>query len=183
MAIGWIDRLRVERLVWMLDQQIYDLPRARRIATRREVRANLLEAAADVGTTEALRRIGGSRGLAEQYLVAEFGDRPRHSWMAAIVAAGFTPLLVNYLLSEAANAFRDGVRATHGAGTFTWSGVAHLQSPLTLTVTAGDVQLDGGGWAPLTYVLWLLTIIAAGRLWRLWRRSPAVPRKSAADRN
>jgi hypothetical protein len=170
MTIGWFDRLRIERLVWMLDQQLYDLPRARRIATRREVRANLVEASADVGTGTALRRIGGSRGLAEQYLVAEFGDRPRHSWIAAGYAAGLIPLLLNYFLSAAAAAFRDGVAAMHGSGTFTWSGVAYLQSAQTVTIDGGDVQVSGGAWTPLTYVLWLLAVIAAGRLWRLRNR-------------
>lgn len=180
MTIGWIDRLRIERLVWMLDQQIYDLPRARRIATRREVRANLLEASADVGTTEALRRIGGSRGLAEQYLVAEFGDQPRYSWFGAVIAAGFVPLLLNYLLSAGTNAFADGVRAAHGSGSFAYTGVAYLQSAQTVTVTGTDVQLTGGGWTPWTYTLWILIVIVAGRLWRLRRRNSQVP-VSAAD--
>ncbi|GAA4587915.1 hypothetical protein BJY16_008380 [Actinoplanes octamycinicus] len=175
MTIGWFDRLRIERLVWMLDQQLYDLPRAQRIATRREVRANLVEASADVGTTEALRRIGGSRGLAEQYLRAEFGDRPRHSWIGAVFAAGLLPLLLNFVLSEAARAFQDGVVAAHGAGTFTWSGVAGLQTALTVTVTGdGLVSRSGGGWTPLAYVLWALAVIAFGRLWRLRFRSSHV---------
>src|SRR4051794_3269347 len=100
-SLGPVDRLRIERLVWMLDQQIYDLPRSTRVATRREVRANLLEAAGDVGTTEALRRVGGSRRLAEQYLSAEFGDRPRHTWVGAAYAAALTPLLLNFFLGEA----------------------------------------------------------------------------------
>jgi hypothetical protein len=175
MTIGVLDRLRIERLVWMLDQQIYDLPRERRIATRREVRANLLEAAADVGTSAALRRLGGSRRLAEQYLAAEFGDQPRHSWIAAILAAGYTPLLLNYLLSEATNAFTDGVRAAHASGTFTRDGVAYLQHAQTVTVSGTDVQLSGGSWTLTTYVVWLLIVVFAGRLWRLRRRTSHVP--------
>ena len=63
-AITWIDRLRIEGTVWALDQRIYDLPRQSRIAKRREVRANLLTAASDVGTSAALRNLGGSRRLA-----------------------------------------------------------------------------------------------------------------------
>ncbi len=180
MTIGWFGRLRIESLVWMLDQQIYDLPRARRIATRREVRANLLEAASDVGTSEALRRIGGSRRLAEQYLVAEFGDGPRHSWIGALLAAGYTPLVLNYVLSEATNAFTDGVRAAHGSGTFAYSGVAYLQNAQTITVNGAEVQLSGGAWTPLAYVVWILIVIFAGRLWRLRRRSSHVP-VSATD--
>ncbi|GIM96530.1 hypothetical protein [Paractinoplanes toevensis] len=173
----WFDRLRIERLVWSLDQQIYDLPRAQRIAVRREVRANLLEAAQDVGTTEALRRVGSSRRLAEQYLAAEFGDGPRPSWIGAIYAAGLAPLLLNFFLSEAANAYRNAVTAAdpHATGTYVWSGVSGLQSAITYTFTDGAASSHGGAWTPLTYVLWLLVIVGTGRLWRLRpRRRPAV---------
>ena len=43
--LTWVDRLRIERVVWMLDQRLYDIPRESRIAHRREVRQNLLSAA------------------------------------------------------------------------------------------------------------------------------------------
>ena len=174
MTIGWIGRLRIEGLVWMLDQQIYDLPRTRRIATRREVRANLLDAAADVGAAEALRRIGGSRGLAEQYLRAEFGDRPRPSWIGAGFAAGLLPLLLNFFLGEASRAFREGLTAASGSGTFSWDGVAWLQHAQTFTVSNGQVSSTGGTWTPLAYGVWALAVIAAGRLWRLRRRTSQV---------
>ncbi len=49
-ALTWMDRLRIERVVWALDQRLYDLPRRSRIAKRREVRQNLLTAAQDIGT-------------------------------------------------------------------------------------------------------------------------------------
>src|SRR5204863_1033478 len=75
--LTWLDRLRIERVVWALDQRLYDVPRNSRIAHRREVRQNLLSAAQDVGTTAALRNIGTSAQLAAAYVAAEFGDRPR----------------------------------------------------------------------------------------------------------
>jgi hypothetical protein len=167
--VGWFDRLRIERLVWSLDQQLYDLPRATRIATRRDVRANLLLAAADLGIGPALRRVGSSRRLAEQYLSAEYGDRPRHSWVAAAYVAGLVPLVLNFVLGEAATAFRDGVAAAdpHANGTFVWSGLSLLQSPAAMTFTDGRSESVGGAWTPLTYALWLVAAIAAGRLWRL----------------
>jgi hypothetical protein len=170
--IGLLDRLRIERLVWALDQQIYDLPRRTRIATRREVRANLLEAAADVGTTAALRGVGGSRQLAEQYLQAEYGVCPRHSWTGAAYAAGLTPLLLNYILSEAQNSFLDGVTATdaHANGTYLWTGVSGLQSSVQMTFTDGHAISTGGSWTILTYALWLIATVVAGRLWRFPRR-------------
>jgi hypothetical protein len=62
--LTWSDRLRIERVVWMLDQRLYDIPRESRIAHRREVRLNLLSAAQDIGTRDALRNIGTSAQLA-----------------------------------------------------------------------------------------------------------------------
>ena len=53
--LTWSDRLRIERVVWMLDQRLYDIPRESRLAHRREVRLNLLSAAQDIGTRAALR--------------------------------------------------------------------------------------------------------------------------------
>jgi len=176
-----IDRLRVERLVWALDQQLYDLPRRSRLDTRREVRANLIEAARDVGTTEALHRVGGSRGLAERYLVAEFGDGPRHSWVAAAYVGALIPLLVNYFFAEAAAAFERGVTAVepHATGTFVWAGVDYLQSQSTVTFTAGQAAGVGGSWTPLAYAIWVVATIAAGRLWRLPRLRARGRRKAA----
>jgi hypothetical protein len=167
-----LDRLRVERLVWLLDQQLYDLPRSSRIATRREVRANLIEAAGDVGTGEALRRVGGSRQLARQYLAAELGDGPRHSWIAAAYACTLIPLLLNFFLGEAALAFQNGVTAAgpQVTGTFTGTGISYLQSPIIVVAANGHADHTGGAWTPLSYVLWVLATIAAGRLWRLLKR-------------
>jgi hypothetical protein len=177
-TIGWWNRLRIERLVWSLDQRLYDLPRASRIATRREVRANLLEAARDVGAAEALRRVGGSRQLAQQYLTAEFGEGPRHSWIATAYVAGLLPMLFNYVFGEIAEAYQAGVAAADpsATGTFTWRGISYLQSPITVVLADGHASHSGGAWTPLTYLLWLLATIAAGRLWRLRRsrtRRPA----------
>jgi len=172
-----LDRLRIERLVWSLDQQLYDLPRAQRIGIRREVRANLIEAAHDVGVTEALHRVGGSRELAEQYLVAQFGDRPRPSWIGAAYGALLTPLLLNFFLGEAGQAFRDGVAAgvPHATGTYVWSGVTWLQSATTYTFTDGTATSSGGAWTPLTYLVLFAVMVGTGRLWRVRvRRRPAV---------
>ena len=100
--VSWLDRLRIERLVWSLDQYLYDLPRASRIATRREVRQNVLAAAHDVGAAEAIRRVGSSRRLADDYLSAELGDEPRPSWLAAALFLFTGQLLLTSLLTDAA---------------------------------------------------------------------------------
>jgi hypothetical protein len=164
-----LDRLRIERLVWTLDQRLYDLPRSSRIAKRREVRANLLEAAGDHGAGEALRRVGSSQALAREFLGAEFGDRPHHSWVGAGYFAALVPLFVIGGLSQVSNAYGQGLTAAHPglSGTFTWSGVSYLQSPITFTVDQGNVTQAGGAWTPVVYILWVIGTVVSGRLWRL----------------
>jgi len=168
-TLNWFERLRIERLVWTLDQQLYELPSRSRVAKRREVRANLLTAARDIGTAESLRRIGSSRQLAEEYLSAELGEGPRHSWIAAAYFCTAVPLLLNFFLDEAASAYQQAVTATdpHATGTFSWNGISYLQSAVTYTFDQGNGSRVGGAWTPITYVIWALGTIAIGRLWRL----------------
>ncbi|MER8186862.1 hypothetical protein [Kitasatospora sp. NPDC094015] len=175
----WLDRVRIERVVWSLDQRLYGLiPSRTRIARRREVRANLLAAAAEVGTTKALRQLGGSRELAHEYLNAELGEGPRHSWLAATLFLFTTPLLLNFFLGEVTNAYQRAVAdlAPGGDGTFTGSGVQWLQSSVTVVVHHGEASRSGGAWTPLAYALVLVGTIACGRLWRaLPRRGQDAP--------
>jgi len=179
-TVNWMDRLRIERAVWLLDQRLYDLPRRSRIAKRREVRENLLAATRDVGASDALHHLGDSRRLADEYLAAEFGDGPRHSWVATAVFAGMVPLLFNWILGEAASAFADGVAtANPGAtGTFSWRGIRYLQDTVTYSFVDGRSSSVGGAWTPLLWAIWLVGTLLAGRLWRLL---PAVRRRRVAS--
>ena len=175
-TVNWSDRLRIERVVWSLDQRLYDLPSRTRIARRREVRANLLEAAAEVGAAEAVRHLGDARELAKQYLDAELGEGPRHSWIAALLFLLTVPLVLNFFLTEAANAYQQALTATgaHTEGDFTWSGVVWLQNPVTFTFHQGETDHTGGAWTPLVYILLVAGSVACGRLWR------ALPRRSSS---
>jgi hypothetical protein len=168
-AITWFDRLRIEGTVWALDQRLYDLPRQSRIAKRREVRANLLSAAADVGAAQALRQLGGSRRLSMDYREAEYGDEPRPNWIAAALFLFTGQLVFTSLMSEATFAFRDGILATNpnATGTFAWEGIRYLQDNVTVTFTNGDARIVGGAFTPLTWGLWLVATVAIGKLWRL----------------
>lgn len=177
-TVTWLDRLRIERVVWALDQRLYDLPRRTRIETRREVRQNLLTGARDVGTTQALHNLGGSAELAQEYLSAAFGSGPRHHWMAAGLFFVTIPFLATSLFADAANAFASGITAADPAatGTYTWSGITHLQSTVTYTFTDGQGTWTGGSFTPLFYLLWIAATILVGRLWRAvpaWRRHRA----------
>ena len=170
----WMDRLRIERAVWTLDQRLYDLPRKSRIAKRREVRANLLSAAHDIGTVDALRHLGNSQQLAAEYLSAELGDGPRPSWVSAATFAVTAQLLITWILSEAALAFRDGITAAnpHATGTFAWSGIRYLQDTVSYTFLDGKSHSVGGAWTPVTWATWIVATVLVGRLWRaprMWR--------------
>jgi hypothetical protein len=166
--LTWIDRLRIERLVWMLDQRLYDIPRESRVAHRRELRQNLLSAAPDIGTTAALRNIGTSAQLAAAYLAAEFGDRPRHSWIAAVLWAATSILIVTAVLADAANGFAAGVAAAnpHATGTYHWGGLSLLQGDVTVKAVGGHTTLSGGGLSVAGWVLWVVVAVLVGRLWR-----------------
>ena len=183
--VSWFDRLRIERVVWLLDQRLYDLPRGSRIGHRREVRANLLSAAHDVGATAALRQLGNSRQLAEGYLTAEFGDHPRHSWIGAAWAAMLVPLVAIWVLAEAILTFRHGITTAdpHATGTYHWAGLPYVQSSVTYTMVDGKGTYVGGALTPPVYVGWLVTIVAVGRLWRIpaaWRRRRRLEAAGAA---
>ena len=172
-SITWIDRVRIERAVWALDQRLHDLPRKSRIAKRREVRENLITATHDIGARGALRNLGNSRQLAAEYLSAEFGDEARPSWMAAVVFLLTGQLILTSVLSEAALAFGDGITAANpsATGTFTWRGIRYLQDTVTYTFVNGDGTHVGGAWTPVAWVIWLVATICVGRLWRVgWMR-------------
>jgi hypothetical protein len=171
-----VDLLRIERFVWTLNVRLFDLSSASRLARRREVRDNLIAAAKDVGVSEAFRRLGGGSRLAEEYLAAELGDRPRHSWIAAFLFAALFPAIVLFCFDQAGRAFEHGVISANpnATGTFIRDGFGYLQDPLTYTYTNGQVSSGGGSFTLLFYAVWIVGPIVAGRLWRL------LPRKVAA---
>jgi hypothetical protein len=177
--VTWIDRLRIERVVWALDQRLYDVPRKSRVAKRREVRANLLTAAHDIGARAALRNIGSVPQLAAEYLSAEFGDSARPHWIAAATFFVLGQLVATALWAQTAVAFGDGITAANpnASGTFTWSGVRYLQDTVTYTIADGKSSYAGGAWTPLTYMLLIVATVLVGRLWRVplhWRRRRSV---------
>jgi hypothetical protein len=174
-TLTWIDRLRIERVVWTLDQRLYDIPHGARIAHRREVRQNLLSAAQEVGTTAALRNIGSTAQLAAAYLAAEFSDRPRHSWTAAGLWAATSMLVVTAVLADAANGFATGISAAnpHTTGTYHWGGLSLLQGGVTVKALGGHTTVSGGGLSVAGWALWIVIAVIVGRLWRApgtWRR-------------
>lgn len=173
------DKWRIERAVWAVDSGIQDLPRRTRVAKRRELRDNLRAAAQDVGTLEALHRLGDLRKLAAEYLAAEYGDwGPRPSWVA-----GFTSLILFYLsftwlLEIGTSAFRSGVVIDNPdvTGTFIWNGIPYLLDEVTFTFVDGDSTSIGGAWTPLTYLGLFAAAMIVGKLWRLLPGRTRVPK-------
>ena len=166
--LTWFDRLRIERAVWGLDQRLYDLPRAARIAHRRELRQNLASAASEVGTEDrpAQRR---ERRPARRGLPRCRVRRPPAPLVDGRGRVGPTSMLVvTSLLTEAANGFAAGVAATpHATGTFHWSGLFGLQNTVTCVAVDGHTNVTGGSLSLLGWGLWLAIGVLIGRLWRV----------------
>ena len=170
-----IDRLRIERTVWTLDALLGDLPQRSRVAKRREMRANLAEAAADVGTVEAIRRLGPLRPLAGEYLAAEYGEgRPHPRWVAAIYWTVLAELTLTGITYIANHAFIAGVVAADHqvSGTFHWQGFKLLGLGGDFTSVDG-INTAISGYFAAPFQIWvILALVLGGRLWRLlppWR--------------
>jgi hypothetical protein len=175
-SVTVVDRLRIEWTVWSLDQRLYELPRRARIARRRELRANLLEATPDMGAGAAIGRLGDQRRLAEDYLDAELGVGPRPSWLAATLVLTTFPLFFVSVSHDVAESFRHGIVAIDptATGTFSTDGIGGLQSGITYDLVGGEGTYTGGAMTPLCWALLLGVTVLVGRLWVIprawWRR-------------
>jgi hypothetical protein len=159
-----IDRFRLQRAVqsydWWLDLQ--GVSGRRRRELRQELRANLTEAAQDVGAQRAVASLGSTRRMAAE-AVPDQPDRPR--WRLGIQAA-VTALVVTVVCEFFAGlAWADGVMATdpdskvEGAiPLFPGSSVAYEPVGTGFSVT---LQV---GW--LCLVVALIVLVIAARAWR-----------------
>ncbi|WP_329020800.1 hypothetical protein [Streptomyces sp. NBC_00690] len=184
LALG--DRLRIERAVWTLDSHLDNLPLRSKRAKRRETRANLHAAAADVGTAEAIRRLGNLRTLAAGYLAAEYGEHgPRPSYTMGAIWLIMVHVIAGLLAVAGKAAFITGVRAAkpHATGDFHWPGVRYVINEATITLRDGATSATvGGSWTPLVYLVSVIAFVVGGQLWRLlpqWQRrySQAAPQE------
>jgi hypothetical protein len=174
----WLDRLRIERVIWTVDLLLQDLPGRSRRAARQDLRSNLLAAAAEVGTGTALRRLGSLRRLAGGYLDAEYGERGRRPrWLRGLLWAIAVYLVLVATMLASQQSFVDGVLAVnaHANGTYGWSNAA-------IGVTYGEATFVQGrlrsaslnfGALPLLY-LSVAFALGAG-VWRARPRRPPPP--------
>lgn len=166
----WTDKARIARAVWTVDLLVQDLPGRARRAVRRDLRTNLYAATADIGSRQALQRLGGLRRIASDYLDAEYGDRRRPRWLSGLAWTLTVEIFLLGLGFAALSAFTAGVLTTDPAadGTFGWA--ALLPGGI-----AGDVTLSNGRTAGFSFtisvgmLLYLLGAFVLGsRMWRLW---------------
>ncbi|KGN41096.1 hypothetical protein [Knoellia aerolata] len=178
-----LDRLRIENAVLRYDfwLEMRGVRGSRRRELRRELRANLGAASADVGTTRALFGIGSPKGLA--YAATDTNpSRPR--WSQAAIWASVAFGLVAFACLFTAIAFTAGVEASGVTGravrgfVFPWFGVDF----------SARVEADGGGFSTGaggvgTWFLGvpLLVFLLVAQPWRLLRRQqPAAAATSTA---
>ncbi|WP_326647350.1 MULTISPECIES: hypothetical protein [unclassified Streptomyces] len=169
-SLLWTDQLRIERVIWTFDHHLQDLPWRSRTARRRELRGNLYDAAADVGTATALRRLGSVRRLAAEYLAAEYGEsQPRPAWSAGAVFLLAAVVFLTWFHDAGAAGYRAGVLAAdpHATGTFHWSAVGYVFDGMTFTFADGkSTSTLGGAFTPVDYLGLAVGTVLFGRLWR-----------------
>jgi hypothetical protein len=171
-ALSLIDRLRIARAVWTVNARLVDLPTRARIPIRRELRANLKAASAQVGSREAVRRLGNPRRLAVDYLDAEYGEgRPRPHYAAGVRWAVIFVIAYMGATMIWFEGFMAGVDAAgpRSDGNFSWGGGPWLP--------AGDVIYQDGHFngfnllVPLhTFFLGAVVVFFVGA--RMWRMMP-----------
>ncbi len=156
-AVGWF--------VWRYDLalDVRGVSWRQRGRLRRELRANLTDAAADVGWRAALAGVGTPRGLVAD-LVADDGRRPR--WSVGSSAAALVLALTLVVLLVATIGFTHGVQASGAQGEVAGplGAFPGVRAAYTADPTVWSVSLQGT-WAVL--VLPALAFLGFARPWRL----------------
>jgi hypothetical protein len=160
------DRLR--RWSYLQDVSLWldPMPGSRRREILRDLRANLGDAALDVGMDRAIEDLGRPRALAREYLQAEPRNRP--VWAAGVVAAGAVLLVGMLGWLTYAFGMADALMSV-GGGTAEGGYLG-----LRVVTEAGPAVLgfETSGWSwPLTTAV-LLALLLGARAWRLLARRP-----------
>lgn len=176
-----IDRIRIALVIARYDFWLewHDVRGRTRRAMRREMHANLLEAAAHEGTTAAIDNLGSIRALAQE----SAPERTGPTWLSGLYAAlAFVTVLGVYSVTLG-TAWLDGARVAAGPSAEV-SGRPFLAPwvDLHLTTTSdgiGSASLQGDltWWLVMAAAVFLL----ASRPWRLFtrRREPNRQRANA----
>ncbi|WP_404383313.1 hypothetical protein LL946_18395 [Knoellia locipacati] len=163
-----IDRLRIESAILRYDfwLEMRGVGGSRRRDLRRELRANLTEAGADVGTTAALFGIGSPKELA---YAATDADPSRPRWSQGLMWAAGTLLVLLVWLAITSLNLVQAVEATGSTqavdvSPFPWFGT-------TFTVQSSPGVLEAS-ISPLWQLLAgpMLAFLLVAQPWRLLRR-------------
>lgn len=162
------DRLRIGWTVGAMHARLADLPGRRRRAIRRELRANLRDAAREVGAREAVARLGNQRELARGYLAAA-GPRSRWKIGAAWTAVTWGSWIVVLSVLQIGFMIGVGTAAPAGDQSYSW------QAPWLLGFGGQAEVVDGwlGGFALEIRLLGPLVIglaaflLGSSRFWRM----------------
>lgn len=169
------DRLQRNWYVFKVDFLAQDVPGGYRKGRRRELRSDLIAAAADVGMSQAVRDLGPASVLAHQLKLAE-GRKLPHVWTGVITFAiilyawaGMTSATAYALTEAAVQLGGDRVVTVHAS----WLGtnVAITNGPDLLS---GQVVTSGFTLAALIAI----PLLAA----RAWRYRPAWLQRRLASR-
>jgi len=167
---SWLDRLRVGEAVNNYDfwLSVRGVGGRRRRDLRDELRANLWDATARVGSREALKSVGSTRRLAFDSALPPSGPR----WGFGLGAGLLALELVVMLQLFAVTVWSDAALAAK---------VTRLEGPVTLLpgTRATFEQLPSGGFTfganlgPMSLVVAVLVFVLVARPWRLRSRRPA----------
>lgn len=163
-----LDRLRVTWACARYDLwlDLRSVPRRHRSQLRRELKANLIDASADVGAAQALANVGSLRQLATDTVD---DGRLRSSWLVGVTAgmgamALFIVLFMVATLYYAEGVLDAGVTEPISSGLFPFVG-----SKVTVDPSNGGIAWTiETGPAPL--VIALVTGLVVARPWRSLRR-------------
>ncbi|MFX0537331.1 hypothetical protein ACQBAT_05680 [Ornithinimicrobium sp. Y1847] len=146
-----------------------------RSALGKEMRANITEAAADVGLAQALAGVGTPKELATQAAEGAV-DPTRPRWLEGVAWATLAAVLYGVIVLVSMITFYQGVAAT---GAERGTGWALLVPGMELEVVRTDQQLSlaANGFPWLLPVLAVLAFLAGARVWRL-----AIPRDQRQEK-
>lgn len=155
------DRLR--RWSYLQDVELWldPMPGRRRREVIRDLRANLADAASDVGMRRAIDDLGRPRALARAYVDGE--PRRRPIWTVGVLAAGGVLLLAELVLLGYLGGMTDALLSSGGGtGSGSFFGVR-----VTTVGTADEMSWSFVGWSwPITIAA-LLAFLLGSRGWRL----------------
>ncbi|SDE23082.1 hypothetical protein SAMN05660485_00257 [Blastococcus fimeti] len=161
------DRVRIERAVlsydWWLD--LRGAPRRRRRELRTELRSNLRDATAHVGSRAAVSGLGRTRQMAAE-AVPEDPTRPR--WTAGLQAGGAALALAVLVALLAGLAWADGAMSADASSPARGSVTLLPGSSMEYEPLADGFSVSTGvGWLPVA--VGVLVFVAVARPWRALR--------------